>query len=113
MEFKGTKGKWNLGDVTAKYKPYPETDKIKQKLIISGLDIPFDCISIGNNNAQVALIPTDTKNYEANAKLISYAPEMLELLKRCLEFVDDADYRPGAVFLSMDIEELIKNSTTI
>ena len=75
-----TDGSWTRGDVPAKYKSHPETEAKKELLKMHGLDAPFECVSIGNYNAQIALIPTDNKNHEANAKLIAAAPDMIHAL---------------------------------
>ena len=48
------------------------------------------------------------EEHEANAKLISKAPEMLEMLKDILEAQDNGD-----TYHSYKIEQLIKEATTI
>lgn len=89
MEFKGTKGKWLVSPI------------IRYKVL--GLGMKTICE-----------LPTyENKNLEANAKLISKAPEMLEMLEKVLdviapEFPDDEQYN-----LIVSIKQLIKEATTI
>ena len=66
---KHTKGEWNFGKATAEYKPVPKNKLHKALLDKHNLNIPFVCISIGNENDQVCLIPIDNKSAKANAKL--------------------------------------------
>jgi len=85
MTTQHTKGEeWRRGDVTAKYKPFPETQKMKRTLEEHNLDKEFDCISIGNALHQIALIPTDNEKAEAYATLIIKAPKMEAAIKKAL-----------------------------
>ncbi|WP_407478448.1 hypothetical protein [Elizabethkingia anophelis] len=93
-EFKGTKGKWHL-------------DGNKDDLFMVASDI--------NNKANVVCQQPDKdacesslKNWEANAKLISKAPEMLEMLKRCEVRIEPKDIH---ISLLNDLRQLIKEAT--
>lgn len=72
MEFKGTKGKWNLG-----YK----TVKVNE---LSLLFMPIYKTVVSNKVIAVAYSEHGTENeVKANAQLIAHAPEMLEKLTEC------------------------------
>jgi len=63
MEFKGTKGKW-------------ETFKLQGKIIGVSTNLGIN----GNIICEMPTMKNSCKNWEANALLISKAPEMLEML---------------------------------
>ena len=94
MEFKGTKGKWYC---------YRKTDQHKIEYVITEsqeiiCDLPHFC----NNNS------------DANAKLISCAPEMLEMLEKIV----DAQFNPKKSLANLNseiskAEQLIKKATEI
>lgn len=89
MEFKGTEGEWKIDHDDAAI--YSEHD---EKLIEGNI---------------ICIAPIDweesMKTWEANAKLISCAPEMLEQLKEML----DASYLPEHV--NEDIKYLLTKAT--
>lgn len=70
-EFKGTKGKWSIGDPTVSF-PICET-------IISTIKSDYDSERVILTIAHVMPKASGAKKY--NALLISKAPEMLEILK--------------------------------
>lgn len=92
MEFKGTKGKWKI---IKRNEPYH-----------NGLDIENVCM--------LYQLPDDNESediYNANALLISKAPEMLEMLIELKDTLAD-----GRTFGYNDydrLEELIKQATEI
>ena len=86
-QFKGTKGKWSAWG---------------QDMVIAKEDIEDDVICIKPQ------IKSSQKNWEANALLISKAPEMLEMLNDILEAQDS-----GETFHSYKIEQLIKEATEL
>ena len=89
MEFKGTKGKWNADKNT--------TFGGKNSIIVSdekGVIINLDAASFDSD-----------EEMEANALLISKAPEMLEMLIEVLENKSDIDYKK--------VEQLIKEATEL
>jgi hypothetical protein len=85
MEFKGTKGKWNLLS-----------------------NVSWCEIQTESPIKSICAINKKIEEYEANALLISKAPEMLEMLKEILEAQES-----GEVFHSYKIEQLIKQATEI
>lgn len=94
MEFKGTKGKWELGEI--KHSVWGENRK----------GCIADCTGIHNKNFYIGFTSEES---EANALLISKAPEMLEMLKKCKESFENLN-QP---FISYDIEKLIKEATEL
>ena len=86
MEFKGTKGKW--------YSKYSKTDEGFK--ISSGIDL-------------VCITRCIQREDEANALLISKAPEMLQMLKDIRNQIED-----GRTYITKDdIDRLIKQETEI
>jgi hypothetical protein len=84
-EFKGTKGKWDLLSNVSWCEIQTES--------------PIKSICAINKNIE---------EYEANALLISKAPEMLEMLQRVSDMViEDAPH------IRQEIEQLIKEATQI
>lgn len=81
IEFKGTKGKWYLA----------ESD-IPQLRVVSEYEVEDICECL----------------LEADAKLISCAPEMLEMLNR----IENYSLLDGST-ITYDLQELIKKATTI
>lgn len=99
-----TEGNWDKGGKTSKYKPFPETEMEEFILRKNGLDAPFDSISIGNKSAQVALIPLDNTNSEANAKLIAAAPKLLQFAEMLHDHWNSRDEEP---FLLKSLKETL------
>jgi hypothetical protein len=88
-EFKGTKGSW---------KCYRKTNEHKAECVIT------------DTQEVICYIPYFYNDYsEANAKLISCAPEMLDMLKRAYENLNG--YCPEKIF--DEIEQLIKKATEL
>jgi hypothetical protein len=85
MEFKGTKGPWS----------------VKTGITLNG---------ISSKDNQLAVI--QGKNRDANAKLISKAPEMLEMLKGVLSDIDSGNY-PNGEWKYDEIYSLIKEATEL
>jgi hypothetical protein len=95
MEFKGTKGKWEIKRNPTRF-PSSLTDEIVDK---NG-DVLFK-VFLANNDIE----------YKANSQLISCAPEMLDMLK---EFITKCDNgMPHDEDLYNRIEQLIKKATEI
>lgn len=93
MEFKGTKGKWIIdenGDVITDLKYYTG-----------------DIVCLKPEELEESLV-----NWEANALLISKAPEMLEMLNRFLE-ITNSFVHPGVDHLRGSARQLIKEATQI
>lgn len=83
MEFKGTKGNWNIMNA-------------------SSIGVPFIII----NDNDETIFQCYTEESEANSLLISKAPEMLEMLKRLIQpDLDISDL--------IEAENLIKEATEL
>lgn len=91
MEFKGTKGKWTTF--------YDDFDGYGVRLVEEGFS--FGMVQIATNIGQ-----GESEGY-ADAKLISKAPEMLEMLQWVLKSGKLSEYDTEKV------TELIKEATTI
>ena len=90
MEFKGTKGKWEIFIDSV----------IKSEIFIMTGKIPIIRIAVNNY--------INKKEAKANALLISKAPEMLEMLKRCEYWISACNEDANIL---KDISELIKEAT--
>jgi hypothetical protein len=89
MEFKGTKGNFKTKYINGFIRI---VDKDENNV----LDTPFKQIN------------------ESNAQLIAHAPEMLEMLNKCSEFLTKVQApKTSAIYLSNEIEQLITKATTI
>ena len=93
-EFKGTKGKWEIKDIKS---PFETTINSSEYRIAEvkhfkgkGFNDPIE------------------KEAKANALLISKAPEMLEMLKRCEYWISACNEDANIL---KDISELIKEAT--
>lgn len=86
-EFKGTKGKWYFNNDVQVYSGY-------RNIYCNGIKIHESSNMEGLSEKEI----------EANALLISKAPEMLEMLERILK---------EGVIPHLDIAELIKQATEI
>ena len=84
MEFKGTKGKWEFNNEN------------------------FIEIQIKKPLKSICAINTNVEEYEANALLISKAPEMLEMLKSCVKAFEQLGMKEP-----IGVTELIKEATEI
>jgi len=96
MEFKGTKvfPKYEGGDNTS-------------------IDMIFESgavISIDRRDRYSDKLVMSREEMEANAKLITCAPEMLEMLKQCAETFE---FSGNIGFTYLECKELIKKATTI
>ncbi|WP_086985207.1 hypothetical protein [Elizabethkingia miricola] len=96
-EFKGTKGNWYL-------------DGNKDDLFMVASDIN-DKANVVCQQPYKDACESSLKNWEANAKLISKAPEMLEMLSRVLDCQAQAHTLPS--WLNEEIESLIKEATEL
>ena len=85
MEFKGTKGKWEL-------------IKLQDKIIGVSTNLAIN----GNIICEMPTMKNSCKNLHANALLISKAPEMLDMLIKC-----------NAIIKTPELENLIKEATEI
>lgn len=88
MEFKGTKGKWIVSI-------YDEAFIFSE---LNGLEGNVICLPPNNN------YPKSRLNWKFNSKLISKAPEMLEMLLKI---------RNKQPINTKQLDELIKEATTI
>ena len=95
MEFKGTKGKWNIGEINTKI--WAENRK----------GCIADCGGFHHN--QEFYIGFENEEMKANAKLISCAPEMLEALKYSLRVFKRDNSDVDLEYL----EQLIKKATEV
>jgi len=97
MEFKGTKGDW--------YKTYRNGSWLIQD---------YDCYIEDSKGciAEVYWFNDGLDTAEANAKLISCAPEMLEMLKNISNALLMAQ-NPSDKMLIEEIDQLIEKATTI
>jgi hypothetical protein len=94
-EFKGTKEKWEL-----------RNDPIEKSNGFKSIDIGYyHCTYYGSGKKFEDDFCDETK---ANALLISKAPEMLEMLKRC-----DKTFNGKFQKLHMEIKQLIKEATEL
>jgi hypothetical protein len=93
MEFKGTKGKW-------------EVDKYNN--VFSKYQLPIAVVYDGST-AHNSFKESNKDICKANAKLISCAPEMLDMLIKSYENLNG--YCPEKIF--EEIEQLIKKATEI
>ena len=92
MEFKGTKGKWIVEE---------------NKYIIRKENNDWLCVLYHTNYI-------NKKEVKYNAQLIAHAPEMLEMLNKCSEFLTKVQApKTSAIYLSNEIEQLITKATTI
>ena len=74
-EFKGTKGKW----VESDYPAERYTKKLYNKVVLSGEESHEVANCCGRT----------TQKAEANAKLISKAPELFEMVKKLIDKLDE------------------------
>ena len=95
MEFKGTKGKWKV----EQNKEYPTLH-----LIFS--DNTDNIFESGTLVAKTCYAPQS----EYNALLISKAPEMLEMLVQCKEWIENCNQYASIVKV---IDRLIKEATEV
>lgn len=98
MEFKGTKGKWYLQEFTDVYTNIVRCDNGK------GNETLWICNLHGES--------AENRN-RYNAQLISKAPEMLEMLKKCTEILGDAPLGSEMTEWVSEANKLIKEATTI
>jgi len=101
MEFKGTKGRWVIKDY--RQETVLSLSKDRKDIIIAECGNVYDVT--GNYHR------THEDEQNANALLISKAPEMLEMLQYILK-----EYKEGGEFSSFDsqlIENLIKQATEL
>jgi hypothetical protein len=93
MEFKGTKGKWVLGSKRKGYQFIDCPDSSWYEMIRVVIEVSKKTSIEGN----------------ANAKLISCAPEMLEMLEKVRKKLNGN----GFPMLQTEIEQLIKKATEL
>lgn len=77
-----------IGETTNFYKLAPTDLHMEITMKIHGLDKSFECLSVGNEHGQFAIIPMDDFGKIAaysHAKLISASPDILEALKKMIE----------------------------
>jgi hypothetical protein len=97
MEFKGTKGKWYLQEYTDAYTNIIRSDNGK-----------------GFNSLFIAYTPQyPSKEVRYNAKLISKAPEMLEMLVKMINEFDAEHATHYGFELCYEAKQLIKEATEI
>lgn len=98
-EFKGTKGKWKISKTPEYHEP-----KCSKVEVFSEESPNFWICKIQNNG----LIEKNEGN--ANALLISKAPEMLEMLKQCVETLE---FSENIGFTYDEVKQLIKEATEL
>lgn len=109
MEFKGTKGKWELGvDCNIMSEIVTERIKTHKDEIVKKED--GEIAQCWQDFHDGTIIPR--KECEANALLISKAPEMLEMLNRVLKLNNVAKEHISESFFT-DIKQLIKEATEL
>lgn len=104
-EFKGTKGKWSCRE---------EYDDLYEQHIIS-ID------SVGEHRTSIVTVwsglPSEfniNKETKANAKLISKAPYMLNMLKECSRVLGKVQSpTTPSLLLKREVDDLIKEATTL
>jgi len=108
IEFKGTKGKWKVMD--------SEFVTDEEGFSIANIDWPYQInVMWGEKGASHWNVKgfhreiTD-KEMNANALLISKAPEMLDLLKRCENWISNFN---NNVSIVVDLQLLIKEATEL
>jgi hypothetical protein len=109
MEFKGTKGKWYVGDDC----------NIMSELVEERVRNHKDPIVSQKDNGEIAQCWQDyydgtiisTEEAKANAQLIASAPELLEMLKIVLKEFKATDVRTGHI--KEDIKQVIEKATKI
>jgi len=90
-EFKGTKGEWSIFQ-------QDEYIHIENKFSSEAITT-----LVGWNNDEIGL---------ANAKLIACAPEMLDTLEKCNDFLNKVQSpMTASIFLRNEINDLIKKAT--
>jgi len=99
MGFKGTKGKWILGDKRKGYQFIDCPDSSWYEMIRVVIEVSKKTSIEG----------------KYNAKLISCAPEMLDMLKKCSLFVEHSNtHRTFKIEeFKNEIEQLIKKATEL
>ena len=95
-EFKGTKGKWEIEDIKS---PYETTINSREFRIAEVKHFEGEHF----NDAP-------EKEAKSNALLISKAPEMLEILKQCVETLEFSD---NIGFTFLEAKQLIKEATEL
>lgn len=100
MEFKGTKGKWDVGEI--------DPTRVWS-------DDPKTCIAWSTNEAQNRdfYIDKGLEEMKYNAKLISKAPEMLEMLKELLIDVEEINIPSSMNDTVSRLKKLIEEATKI
>ncbi|WP_185212425.1 hypothetical protein [Elizabethkingia meningoseptica] len=98
-EFKGTKGKWHL-------------DGNKDDLFMVASDIN-DKANVVCQQPDKDACESSLKNWEANSKLISKAPEMLEMLNKCADYFLNIPNNIQAEENAEAILQLIKECTEL
>lgn len=102
FKFKGTQGKWEVNFNNFKN--------------IKSISPPINCHEIKGIEYYVCLVYGDTYDLEAkaNALLISKAPEMLKMLKKCKDaLLELQEYQDGWEQDYEDLKQLLKEATTL
>ncbi|MNK77760.1 hypothetical protein D3C87_973720 [compost metagenome] len=76
-----TPGKWNIAPITATYEAHATRAQLAAGAR-SGVSFSFRALSIGNENAQVAIIPMDNAWARDNAAVLARAADMYALILR-------------------------------
>jgi hypothetical protein len=108
MEFKGTKGKWTLYQ-----SKIPSNDKAVTHSVYVGTKRISLCYDLYESDKSKNV---EEKTGQANALLISKAPEMLEMLEKLYQQVDFSFESFGSdtgLKMQEKIEQLIKEATEI
>jgi len=102
MEFKGTKGKWEVVKNSCYFDVIADYDFEEGASIL--------CVSSSLMTIKNGIIESNSlsEECEANAKLIAAAPEMLEMLERCSYWIANCSKEANII---KDIEQLIKKAT--
>lgn len=106
MEFKGTKGKWLV-----KHSKSKDAWNVLGTILGSRYKIAR-CPYLQNSNLSKEWNEVEKLEQEANAKLIAYAPEMLEMLSKVLTGIHQMSFDQLELMV-VEIEDLIKKATEL
>ena len=89
MEFKGTKGEWQMMDGG-----FSKKDKIIDTIQIYAANDDLEMVCKVTKDR---LLHNKNQDFKANAKLIAAAPELLKALLTCLSRIEGRSHEPFAI----------------